>query len=77
MLYVEPAARGQGVGTALVAQAVNFARDKGYKRMRLWTHTIQQSARKIYAAAGFTIVETIPEHNFGVEMMGEIWEMVF
>ena len=77
MLYVEPSARGQGVGAALVAQAVSFARASGYKRMRLWTHTIQESARRIYAAAGFKIVETIPEDNFGMKMMGEIWEMVF
>ena len=77
MLYVEPAARGQGVGTALVAQAVGFARDNSYERMRLWTHTIQDSARRIYAAAGFRIVETIPEDNFGMQMLGEIWEMVF
>jgi DNA-binding MarR family transcriptional regulator/GNAT superfamily N-acetyltransferase len=77
MLYVEPAARGQGVGTALVEQAVGFARDSGYHRMRLWTHTIQESARKIYAAAGFKIVETMPEDNFGREMIGEIWETVF
>jgi len=77
MLYVEPAARGQGVGAALVNQAVSFARDHGYCRMRLWTHTIQESARRIYAAAGFRIVETMPEDNFGVTMMGEIWERTF
>ena len=77
MLYVEPSARGQGVGTALVAQAVSFARANNYARMRLWTHTIQESARRIYAAAGFSIVETIAEDNFGVSITGEIWEMVF
>ena len=77
MLYVEPSARGQGVGTVLVEQAVSFARDNGYQRMRLWTHTIQESARRIYAAAGFKVVETIPEDNFGLKMMGEIWELVF
>jgi DNA-binding MarR family transcriptional regulator/GNAT superfamily N-acetyltransferase len=77
MLYVEPAARGQGVGAALVAQAVSFARDKGYERMRLWTHTNQESARKLYAGAGFAIVETMPEHNFGKDLMGEIWELRF
>jgi len=77
MLYVEPSARGQGVGTALVKQAVGFARDNGYARMRLWTHTNQQSARKIYAAAGFSIVETMPEFNFGKQLMGEIWELAF
>lgn len=75
MLYVEASARGQGVGTTLVAQAVNFARDNGYARMRLWTHTVQESARRIYAAAGFKVVETIEEFNFGKKMTGEIWEL--
>ncbi len=77
MLYVEPAARGQGIGRALVSQCVGFARDNGYERMRLWTHTNQESARKLYAAAGFSIVETMPEHNFGKDLDGEIWEMRF
>ncbi len=77
MLYVEPAARGQGVGSALVGECVRFARDAGYERMRLWTHTIQQSARRIYAAAGFAVVETIPEEMFGKTLTGEIWEMRF
>ena len=77
MLYVEPAARGQGVGAALVKQAVSFAQANGYERMRLWTHTIQQSARRIYAAAGFKVVETIEEDNFGKAMTGEIWEIRF
>ena len=75
MLYVEPDARGQGVGATLVAQAVNFARQHGYDRMRLWTHTNQESARKLYGGAGFQIVETMPEYNFGKELMGEIWEL--
>jgi len=77
MLYVEPATRGQGVGATLVRQAVSFARANGYERMRLWTHTIQQAARRLYAAAGFAIVETIEEDNFGKAMTGEIWEMPF
>ena len=75
MLYVEPIARGQGVGAALVAQAVGFARQNGYQRMRLWTHANQASARKLYAGAGFRIVETMPETNFGKDLEGEIWEL--
>jgi GNAT superfamily N-acetyltransferase len=77
MLYVEPAARGQGIGRTLVAQAVDFARARDYERMRLWTHTIQHSARRVYAAAGFRVVETMPEENFGQSLIGEIWEMTF
>jgi len=74
MLYVEPEARGQGIGSTLVAQALAFAREQRFERMRLWTHTVQASARRVYAAAGFAIVETMAEDNFGVTMTGEIWE---
>ena len=56
---------------------MSFARQHGYARMRLWTHTNQEAARKLYSAAGFAIVETMPEHNFGKHLDGEIWEMRF
>ena len=77
MLYVEPAARGLGIGRTLVEQCVGFARDAGYERMRLWTHTIQESARRLYAAAGFQVVETSPHHSFGRDLVSEIWELRF
>lgn len=77
MLYVEPDARGLGIGKTLVDQAVSFARNSGYERMRLWTHTIQESARHVYARAGFTIVETDPHHAFGKDLISEIWELRF
>lgn len=77
MLYVEPDARGLGIGKTLVDQAVSFARSSGYERMRLWTHTIQESARRLYAAAGFEIVETDAHRQFGKDLVAEIWEMRF
>jgi DNA-binding MarR family transcriptional regulator/ribosomal protein S18 acetylase RimI-like enzyme len=77
MLYVEPAARGQGIGKLLVDQCVSFARGAGYERMRLWTHSIQGAARKLYAAAGFEIVETSTHHSFGKDLEREIWELRF
>jgi DNA-binding MarR family transcriptional regulator/GNAT superfamily N-acetyltransferase len=77
MLYVEPTARGQGIGTVLVKQAVRFAREKGYARMRLWTQASLLSARKIYAAEGFKMVESSPHHSFGKELISEVWEIAF
>lgn len=77
MLYVEPEARGLGIGTLLVAQAVDFARRNGYDRMRLWTQSVLGSARKIYAAAGFHLVESGPHHSFGHDLVGEYWEIAF
>jgi DNA-binding MarR family transcriptional regulator/GNAT superfamily N-acetyltransferase len=77
MLYVEPAARGQGIGKLLVDECVSFARNKGYERMRLWTHSIQVAARKLYAGAGFDIVEEWDHESFGKKLHAEIWELKF
>lgn len=77
MLYVEPAARGQGIGRMLVEQCVRFARDSGYERMRLWTHSIQEAARRLYAAAGFSVVEEWDHRSFGKDIHAEIWELRF
>ena len=74
MLYVEPEARGRGLGRLLVDQAVAFAREAGYRRMRLWTQDTLAAARRIYAAAGFAMVASHPHHAFGKDLVGEFWE---
>jgi DNA-binding MarR family transcriptional regulator/N-acetylglutamate synthase-like GNAT family acetyltransferase len=75
MLYVEPWARGLGIGQALVAECVGFARSAGYGKVRLWTHTVLESARRIYRAAGFELVATETHHEFGKPEQGETWEL--
>ena len=75
LLYVEPWARGMGIGGDLVDRCIVFARDAGYRTMRLWTHTVLDSARRIYAGAGFEIVSTEVHHEFGRPEQGEIWEL--
>ncbi|WEJ99786.1 MAG: helix-turn-helix domain-containing GNAT family N-acetyltransferase [Candidatus Sphingomonas phytovorans] len=75
LLYVEPWARGMGIGGDLVGRCVALAREAGYSTLRLWTHSVLLSARRIYAAKGFVIVKTEIHHEFGKPEQGEIWEL--
>jgi GNAT superfamily N-acetyltransferase len=75
VLYVEPAARGLGLGKRLVALAVAFARQAGYGKILLWTHEFQQPARKIYQGAGFRLVRQEKTASFGVAVISETWEL--
>lgn len=75
LLYVEPFARGLGVGGALVGTCVGFAREVGYERMTLWTHTVLDSARRIYAGHGFAIVDVHTHKEFGAPVQSETWEL--
>lgn len=75
LLYVEPFAQGLGIGHALVSACTDFARAAGYREMVLWTHTILETARRIYARHGFAISETAMHETFGTPLMGETWRL--
>ena len=73
LLHVEPEARGQGIGQALVHQCTLFAREVGYKRIVLWTHAVLHSARRIYAAEGYVVTSTEEHDEFGKHEVSEHW----
>ncbi len=76
LLYVDAAARGQGLGARLVEACIEAARARGYARLRLWTQDCLVSARRIYQAAGFACVSEERHHRFGHDLNAQVWERV-
>jgi DNA-binding MarR family transcriptional regulator/GNAT superfamily N-acetyltransferase len=74
LLFVESAARGLGLGRALVNECLRFARSAGYRKVVLWTQSNLTAAHRIYVAAGFRMVQETPHHSFGHDLIGQNWE---
>jgi GNAT superfamily N-acetyltransferase len=68
---VDPSARGIGLGTQLLHEAVAFARGCGYESIFLWTVSALTTAARLYRAAGFEKVEEKPGRRWGVEVVEE------
>lgn len=72
LLYVDPCARGLGIGSRLVDECLRFSRQVGYTKMVLWTNSILTDARRIYDKAGFQLVEEEAHHSFGKDLIGQV-----
>jgi GNAT superfamily N-acetyltransferase len=75
MLLTEPSVRGSGLGRRLVRACIAFAREAGYAKMVLWTHSLLTAARAIYAGEGFVLTATEPNDLFGPHLTSETWEL--
>lgn len=82
LLYVDPVARGMGLGSSLIEQVIKFARKKHYKKLEFWTVDCLDAALHLYTKAGFEHVSSQPYADFGSHLNAgkginrQDWQMI-
>jgi len=59
-MVVTPQARGAGVGSQLLTQAIAFARAQGCRRITLLTDADNEAAQRFYEKHGFALSDMLP-----------------
>ena len=67
-MYVRPAARGTGLGRALLHGLIDATSAAGYRSVRLDTAGFMQAAQALYRSAGFQAIAPYPESEVPPEL---------
>jgi GNAT superfamily N-acetyltransferase len=71
-LFVDPAHRGQGIGTALLAALAGVARERGCIRLEWWVLKWNQPALQFYKRLGATEVDEWGVYRLEGEALGRL-----
>ncbi len=72
---LEKEMRGRGIGNKLMSTLVEFAKDKNYKNIYLWTVGFLDAARHLYEKYGFELIETKDSSVWGKKLTEEKWSL--
>ena len=72
---LEPEMRQRGYGNRLMDMALQFCRNKGYKKVFLLTITAQTIARHVYETHGFYKVSSNDKSEWGLGVVEERWDL--
>jgi ribosomal protein S18 acetylase RimI-like enzyme len=75
LLIIHPKARGQGLGRRLTRACIRFAREKGYRKIVLWTQSHLAAARAVYSSENFRKKTSRQHYSFGKRLVAETWEL--
>ncbi len=75
LFYLEPEARGLGLGRQMLEACIGFAQAAGYRRLLLWTHKSHEAACSLYRKAGFVMISESPVHNYGQNLVEQEWQI--
>lgn len=73
--FIEPTLRGLGAGNKLINMAIDFCREKKYKRVFLWTFSELAAARHLYGKNGFRMTDTHENREWGKPVLEERWDL--
>lgn len=74
---VDPRFRRNGIGKMLIRKLLDFAKNKGYQNIFLWTVDSLKTARRIYKTFGFEIKETSINTDWTTgKVVEERWELM-
>lgn len=74
LFLLEPDARGTGLAQRMIETCLGFARDAGYRHIRLWTHESHRAAGRLYERNGFTLTSRTEGEAFGQKVVDQTWE---
>jgi ribosomal protein S18 acetylase RimI-like enzyme len=75
LLIIDPKARGIGLGKRLTRACIAFAKEKGYRKIVLWTQSHLAAARAIYERENFKLTSSQKHSSFGKRLVAETWEL--
>ena len=72
---LHPSLRGRGLGTRLMAEAVEFCRESGYQNVFLWTVSSLLAAAQVYHKAGFRLTEEHAQELWGSRLTEQRYDL--
>ena len=73
---IEPEFRGLGLGRRLLAAAMEYAREKKYKQVLLWTFQGLDAACHLYKSFGFTPTQQVGNDTWKNGLQEERWDIM-
>jgi GNAT superfamily N-acetyltransferase len=73
---VMPPYQKMGIGKSLIRKAVGFGREKGYRRLYLWTFDGLDRARKLYEINGFTLSQEQVVQQWGQKIKEQRFDLM-
>lgn len=73
---VHPDARGRGLGRQLIESAIAFCRERGFKKVTLWTISELKAAAHVYRQTGFVVTREETHEIWGAPRTEQEYELI-